>query len=123
MGWSDLAPVVELRLEGVLAFDRGALDLEQVRGLVDEIVSPLVCRVKNNTRSTEFDVAPEDRLPRPELERRVLRDLVQRDSRYRDRPEFWVSLITEVKTMALAGSPPDAIVGTMRQRVAETARE
>jgi DNA repair exonuclease SbcCD nuclease subunit len=118
-----LAPVVEVSLEGILAFDRSALDLEHVRELIDEIVSPLIARPRNNTRPTEFEVSPEERLSRAELERQVLRDLIRRDSRYRGQAKRWANLASEVKVMALTGSPPEAIVTTMRQQIAEMDEE
>lgn len=123
MRLSDLAPVVEVSLEGILAFDRSALDLEHVRELIDEIVSPLIARPRNNTRSTEFEVSPEERLSRTELERQVLRDLIRRDSRYRGQTERWANLASAVKMMALTGSPPEAIATTMRQQIAEMSEE
>jgi exonuclease SbcD len=119
---TDLAPVVEVSLEGVLAFDRGTLDMDCMQAVVHEILCPLIARVKNNTRPSEFEIPLEERLSRAELERKVLRDLILRDSRYRDQAEAWTSLVSEVKTMALTGSSPEAIVATMRQHIVE-ARE
>jgi len=57
------------------------------------------------------------------LERQVLQELIRRDSRYRGQAEHWASLMSEIKTMALTGSPPEAIVTTMRQRIVEVAEE
>jgi len=119
----DLAPVVEVSLEGILAFDRSALDMDYVRALIEVAVSPLIARPRNNTRPTEFEVSPEERLPRAELERQVLRNLIQRDSRYRHRAELWASLMSEIKKMALIGSPPEAIVTAMCQRIGEMGEE
>ncbi len=119
----DLAPVVEVSLEGVLPFDRRTLDMDYVEGLIHEIVCPLIARLKNNTRPSEFDIPVEERLTRTELEHRVLRDLILRDSRYRDRAESWASLMTDVKTIVLADSPPEAIVRTMRQRIVEASED
>lgn len=123
MRLSDLAPVVEVSLEGVLAFDRSALDMEHVRTLIEETISPLIARPRNNTRSTEFEISSEEHPTRAELERQVLRDLIQRDSRYRGQAERWANLASEVKAMALTGSPPEAIVATMRQQIAEMSEE
>lgn len=120
---SDLDPVVELSLQGVLAFDRSALDMEHVRELIEKIVSPLIARPRNNTHPTGFEVSSEERLSRAELERQVLQELVRRDSRYRGQAERWASLVGEVKTMALTGNPPEAIVATMHQRIAEMSEE
>jgi len=123
MKLSNLAPVVEVSLEGVLAFDRSALDIEYVRRLIDEVVSPIIARAKNNTRPTESEVVPGERLPRAALERRVLQDLIRRDSRYRGQAERWANLVSEVKTMALMASSPEAIVTTMRQQIVEMSEE
>ena len=112
-----LAPVAEVSLEGVLAFDRSAVDMEYVRELILDICSPLIARPKNNTRAAEFEVSSGERLSRPELERQVMEDLIQRDSRYRRQIRLWASLAQEVKTMALTGSAPEAILAAMRGRI------
>jgi exonuclease SbcD len=115
----DLQPVVELNLEGVLAFDRTALDVGQLQALLKEIVDPLLPRLRNNTRATEFEVGVEDARSRQQLERQVILDLVQRDSRYRERAEFWADLIQEIKQLTLANRPPDEIVDALRRRTAD----
>ncbi len=120
---SDLAPVVEVALEGVLAFDRGTLDMDHIQAVVHEVLCPLIARVKNKTRASEFEIPFEERLNPRELELKVLRDLILRDSRYRDRAEVWAELMSEVKTMALAGSSPEAIVATMRQRIVDPSED
>ena len=97
--------------------------MDYVRALIEVAVSPLIARPRNNTRPTEFEVSPEERLPRAELERQVLRNLIQRDSRYRHRAELWASLMSEIKKMALIGSPPEAIVTAMCQRIGEMGEE
>jgi exonuclease SbcD len=112
-----LPPVVELSLEGILAFDRSALDMEHVQALMDDIVAPLVSRPRNHTRATEFEIAPQDGHSRAELERQVLQDLIRRDARYSGRADEWAGLISEVKAMVLGGSPPQAVTTTLRQRL------
>ena len=111
--------MVELSLEGILAFDRSALDMEHVQALLEDIVAPLVSRPRNNTRATEFEIAAQDRHSRAELERQVLQDLIRRDARYRGQAEGWAGLMAEVKSMVLGGSPPEAITTTLRQRLDE----
>ncbi|NIS81871.1 MAG: hypothetical protein GTO14_17045 [Anaerolineales bacterium] len=112
----DLDPVVELSLEGVLAFDRAALDTGRIQDILEQIVAPLVPRLRNNARATEFEIAPDDHRSRHELEREVILDLVRRDGRYRERAEFWAGLIQEIKNLALSNRPPDEIVAALRQR-------
>jgi len=115
----ERAPIVELGLEGILAFDRNDLDLDHIRGLVREVLSPLHVRIRNDTRPVEFEITPGQRLGRAELERCVLRELVMRDARYRGQADAWASLMSELKRMVLAGSEPESIVETLRQRLRE----
>jgi exonuclease SbcD len=114
-----LAPVIELSLEGVLAFDRAELDVDHVRAIVVEVLSPLLARVRNHTRSTEFDISPDEGLDRTVLERTVLHELTLRDARYREHADAWARTMAEIKTMALTGSTPEAIAATVRQRMGE----
>lgn len=115
-------PVIEISLEGVLNFDRVELDILQVQTLVEEIISPLLVRVRNNTRPVEFEIAPEEHGTRTDLELAVLRDLVLRDGRYQSHALEWSNLLVEVKDMVLAGSLPEAVVTTVRQRVTKMAQ-
>ena len=57
------------------------------------------------------------------LETQRLQELIRRDSRYRHQSERWASLVAEVKAMTLAGSPPESVVTTMQQRMAEMGEE
>jgi DNA repair exonuclease SbcCD nuclease subunit len=115
----DRRPIVELNLEGVLAFDRAALDVGHLLVLLKEIVDPLLPRLRNNTRAAEFEVGVEDDHSRQQLERQVILDLVQSDSRYSEKVAFWADLIQEIKTLSLANHPADEIVETLRQRTAD----
>jgi hypothetical protein len=124
MTLDNLAPVVEISLEGILAFDRSELDLDYIGGLVKEIVSPLFVRLRHDRiRSTEFEIAAGEYLDRTELERAVLHELILRDARYRDQADDWASIIAEVKEMVLNASRPETIVATVRQRMNEMDQE
>ena len=120
---TDLAPVIEVRLEGVLSFSRSDLDREHVRQIANETLSPLIVLVKNNTRATEFEIAPAASLNRAELERSVLRDLIRRDARRRGQADQWAVVAIEVKRMALDDSDPESIAATVRQRLTELVQE
>ncbi|MDQ3249968.1 MAG: exonuclease SbcCD subunit D, partial [Chloroflexota bacterium] len=87
---ADQRPVVELQLTGVLPFNRSALDMEALESLIGEIFQPLVVLVKNATRPVDFAVETGESMSRPELERRVLTDLMSRDARFHTHREQWV---------------------------------
>jgi len=112
-----MKPVVEIWLDGILAFDRHDLDTGYVEQILIEVIDPLKARVRNNTRATEFEIAPDEYLDRAELEQHVFTDLIIRDSRYRDQAETWAKLMREVKVMSLADNSPEAIVEAISRRM------
>ena len=70
-------PVIEVALEGTMAFDRQQLDLEQVKTMITEILAPvLYAHPVNNTKSTNFEVKADNSLPHADLERHVLHELI-----------------------------------------------
>ncbi len=104
------APVVELRLSGVLPFDRSALALEPLKQMVEEIYRPLICLVRNATQAAEFAVATDQQLSRRALERQIVADLLERDSRFRARSEEWTELTLAIKQLAVTGASPTAVL-------------
>jgi len=104
------APVVELRLFGVLAFDRAGLELDRYEALITESFSPLLAFVKNATQPTEFAVAADAQLNRQELEQQIIADLFGRDARFAAQREGWTRLALSLKQLALTGASPEAIL-------------
>ncbi|MBX3051769.1 MAG: exonuclease SbcCD subunit D [Caldilineaceae bacterium] len=104
------APVVELRLHGVLAFDRAGLDLARYEELLEANFSPLLAFVKNATQPTEFAVAADAQLNRRDLEQQIIADLLGRDARFAGQREGWTRLALSLKQMALTGADPAAIL-------------
>ncbi len=103
-------PVVEVELMGSLPFSRGDLDVAALEARVSEMFGATVCRIRDETSPADYDVGPTEGLTRPELERHVLRELVERDVRYRAQSAAWASLVLRVKQMVLTGSGPGEIV-------------
>lgn len=111
-------PVVQVWLDGVLAFDRHDLDTRFIEEMIVEVLDPLKAMVRNNTRATEYEVVMDERLDRAELERSVFADLIVRDSRYRDQADRWADLMLEVKNMVLADHDPGDIAVAITRRMA-----
>jgi exonuclease SbcD len=105
-----LQPVVDLALEGVLPFDRHELDANRLDIIVKEAFDPLVVRINNRTVPTEYEVSGDESKSRAELEREVIRDLVERDARYRPEAADWAEVILNVKQMTLEGTSPEGIL-------------
>ena len=104
------APVVELRLTGVLPFDRSALPLEPLEQMVEEAYRPLICFVRNDTRAAEFAVGEGQQLSRPALERQIIAGLLERDSRFRARGAEWTELALAIKELAVSGASAEAVL-------------
>ena len=117
----DQAPVIELTLGGVLPFSRYDLDLTYVQSLLEEAWSPLVARVQNRTTPAEFEIAVDVEASRPELERSIIRDLLERDARFRATAGEWTRVALDVKRMSLEGSPPEAVIDVLRRSREELA--
>lgn len=115
------APVVELSLGGTLPFDRMDLDLDYVQRLVEEAWSPLLARVQNKTTPADFEVAIDVEASRPELERAIVRELLERDARFRAAAEDWTRVALDVKRLALEGSAPEVVIDYLRRARAELA--
>jgi exonuclease SbcD len=117
----DPAPVVELTLSGVLPFSRFDLDLDYVEGLLQEAWSPLKVRLQNRTTPAEFEISVDVEASRPELERAIVQELLERDARFRQTADEWTRVALEVKRLALESSPPEAVIDTLRRARAELA--
>lgn len=106
----DRAPVVELTLSGVIPFDRSALDIKELESIVDDAFDALYVQIRNQTTSADFAVRHEAGLPRPQLERQVIGELIERDARYADHSESWTDLIISVKNLALTGADAETVL-------------
>jgi len=111
----DPAPVVELTLTGVLPFNRYELDLDYVQGLLEEAWSPLTARVQSKITPADFEVDADAEASRPELERTIVQQLIERDARYRPQAEDWMEGALELKQLVLEGTRPQAIVEHLRR--------
>ncbi len=114
----DQRPVVELQLTGVLPFDRSALDLAALEEVVQATFDPLVALVRNLTHSVDFGMEFSEGVSRPELERRVLSELMSRDTRFQAQSEQWVELTLGLKKLALSNASPEAILDELAGQMA-----
>lgn len=107
-------PVVELQLFGVLGFDRAELDLARLEAMTREAFGAIICRVRDVTERSALDIRLSDGMSRADLERHVLRELIERDVRHLHDSEAWAGLTIRLKQLALSGSPPDEILEALR---------
>ena len=108
-------PVAELRLVGILPFDRLELDTVRIERLLQSTFRPVVCLVRDLTAPNVFEIRTTETMTRTDLERHVLSELFERDMRRRTGSERWAELALRLKGMALSTTPPEEIVGELRR--------
>ena len=89
--------------------------LDYIKGLLDDAWSPLVTRVQNRTTPVEFEIAVDAEASRPELERTIVRELLERDARFRPTSEEWTRVALDVKRLALEDSTPETMIDYLRR--------
>lgn len=103
-------PVVEFRLQGRLHFDRASLDIARIEQIIEDIYHPLLVRIRDLTESAESDIAVSENLSRVELERHVVRGLVERDAIRERHAESWTDLVLELRDLALRKAAPETVI-------------
>ncbi len=114
-------PVVDVGLTGVLGFDASAVERARLEECVQRHFKPLVVRIHDMTRDTEYDPGAgedgadgRDRSTWHQLELRIFQDLLARDARYLPEAGRWAATLAELKQMALGGEDPAAIASKLR---------
>ena len=112
----DAHPVIELTLTGTLPFNRYDLDLTYIQALLTEAWSPLgQPHINPNMSAAEFEVHVSAEATRPELERQILQELLERDVRYKADAAGWSEGVLELKRLALGRSSPEVVVAHLRR--------
>ena len=109
----DRRPVVELRLKGVLRFDRSGLDARALHNLALERLNPLVLELRDTTTANEMDIRVDEAASRADIERQVVHDLLEREERLREDSERWTSLALGLKSLAGSESGSELVTETI----------
>ncbi|WP_248896130.1 metallophosphoesterase family protein [Haloplanus halobius] len=125
-GGSVRDPVIDLRLKGLLQFNRSQLDIDWVRDLVEEQTDALYVNLTDATESKEIadieqeldgDIRGEDeQIDRGKLEAAVFQKLAGQDSRFRDREEEVAETLSVVKRSVLEDESPESVAETVKNR-------
>jgi DNA repair protein SbcD/Mre11 len=108
-------PIIQLTLTGVLPFSRYDLDLTYIQDLLEEAWEPLGRpQVVNKSTPAEFEIALDPEIGRAELELQVIRQLLERDSRFRESAGEWTEGVLELKRLALGRSLPEEVIAYLR---------
>lgn len=118
------APIIEITLRGQLGFPNSQLETQKIREAAREITGALHIRLRNHTVPVEYAVAAdlEEDASREKLERRVIEDLVIRDSRYKTRAADLSDAVIGAKRLALSDEEPEKIAEFIAQKTVPGSR-
>ena len=117
-------PIIEITLRGQLGFPNSQLETQKIREQAKEMTGALHIRVKNHTVPVEYAVAAdlEEDAGREKLERRVIEDLVVRDSRYKTRAADLSEAVIGAKRLALNDEEPEKIAEFIAQKIVPSSK-
>jgi DNA repair protein SbcD/Mre11 len=112
-------PVLELTMRGHLGFKNSLLEINRIRDEIKEEFNPMLAMVRNQTVPVEYAVAAglSEHISRGERERRVIEDLISRDTRFRHQAVILAGLILEAKRLALDDENPAKISQLIEERL------
>ena len=114
-------PIIEISLRGQLGFPNSLLEIQKIRDEVRSITDSLHVRIKNHTIPADYAETSNDLDDpgRERLERRVIDDLVIRDSRYKTRMDDISDAVIGAKRMALGDEPAEKIAEFIALKLSE----
>ena len=112
-------PVVELTLTGSLSFDPAELPLDALREQAQAAFAALLVRIQNLTSPPGWEVSASEAASRVDVERHVLRQLIERDERYRAAGDAWTAAVLRLKELALQRAPAQTIIAQVYEHIAQ----
>ena len=114
------APIIEITFRGQLGFPNSLLETQKIREEAQKMTGALHIRIKNHSVPVEYAVAAdlEEDASREKLERRVIEDLVLRDSRFKSRANDMSEAVVGAKRLALSDEEPEKIAEFIAQKTA-----
>src|SRR5919202_486648 len=118
------APIIEIALRGHLGFKNSLLNLNRMRDEAQALTNALHVMMRNQSVPVEYAVAAglDADTTRAERERRIIADLIARDTRFRDRATEMAELVLEAKRRALGDEPPESILELIEQKIEPSRR-
>lgn len=117
-------PIIEIILKGQLGFPNSVLEMTEIRERAKEITGALHIRIKNNSVPVDYAVAAdiEEDATREKLERRVVEDLIVRDTRFKMSVPDISEAVIGAKRLALSDEEPEKIAEFIAQKSANHVR-
>jgi DNA repair exonuclease SbcCD nuclease subunit len=116
------APIIEISLRGRLGFKNSLLETNRLRDEARRLTGALHVMIRNQSVPVEY-VVPDlgDDVPRHERERRIIEDLIARDTRFRERAREMAALVIEAKRLAINYEAPENILDLIEHTLERSA--
>lgn len=116
-GCSFKDKIVELSLTGILQFSRSSLDTKKIKAIVENQTEAYHVRLTNKVITENLNEINTEELTNKEIERRIIRSMVVRDSRYKQSEELvekMTDVIINAKEMAVNRYSAEEIFNNIR---------
>lgn len=101
-------PIVELKIEGQVGFDRLDLDVRKLHQTLKELSNALILLLKYDADSVEYASPIADDASRQQIEQEVFMDLLTANNTYKKRAQVLAKGLMDLKDMQLDNTPePD----------------
>ncbi len=105
----DEAPVVELRLEGSIGFERSDLDVRALETQLKDLSGALIFLLRYNVESLTYSSPIADDATRLQVEQEIFTDLLAANNHYKKRAENLAQGLIELKQLQLDKRPEDEL--------------
>jgi exonuclease SbcD len=114
----DTQPIVELRLEGQVGFDRLALDTRELQQVLQARSNALIFLLKYNVEEQAYATPIADDASRQQIEQEIFTDLLVANTVYKKRAEHLAQGLIDLKDRHLAGDPEEALFSVVEDLLA-----
>lgn len=114
----DLQPMVELRIEGTVGFDRLELDTRELQQHLQTLSNALIFLLKYNVDEVEYAGTFAEESSRQQIEQEIFTDLLAANNVYKKRAEPLARGLIDLKDRQLEGQPEDDLYEVVEELLA-----
>ncbi|MBE9069580.1 DNA repair exonuclease, partial [Leptolyngbya cf. ectocarpi LEGE 11479] len=111
----DQQPIVELRIEGQVGFERLELDTRQLQSLLQENSGALIFLLKYEVDNVAYGTPLPDDADRHQIEREIFTDLLSANNVYKKRAQSLAAGLIDLKERQLRGDPEETLYEFVEQ--------
>lgn len=119
----DNQPIVELRIEGQVGFDRLELDTRQLQNCLQERCNALIFLLKYEVDMVAYGTPLSDDADRHQIEREIFTDLLSAHNVYKKRSQALATGLIDLKARQLMGDREESLYGVVEQMLDPSSAE